>query len=368
MNRLSDAEILYFDPPVSLLAPLKDKKAFPRLFAYRQKGQKPRENLTVFATPPVIPFFNRYRMINRINQRILAHFIKQKMKETGFDTPYLWCYSPTSCDLIKRIPNQGVVYDCVDRHSAYKGMIDPQVVDKMEADLAKSANQVFCTAQGLKETLIGYNKTTELIPNGAAYELFSKVPALSEAYVPTGSPVFGFVGMLQDCIDYQCIEAVAKAYPNGEVILVGRALPGVDLSPLERYSNIRFVGLVPQEKLPWYIKSFDVCLNAFRENRLSKDVSPLKFYEYLATGKPIVSTRVPLQVADYSDVVYIAKNVEDFVVKCGEALVEADPEKAQKRMEYGKASSWDHRVSQMEEILETKGIFLKGGGPNEDRK
>jgi hypothetical protein len=128
----------------------------------------------------------------------------------------------------------------------------------------------------------------------------------------------------------------------------------------EKYPNVKFCGLVPQKELPAKIKEFDVCLNVFREGRLSKDVSPLKFYEYLATGKPVVSTREPLQVADFADVVHVASGLDDFLVKCEEALRESDPikrEKAEKRMEYGRQCSWDERVKQMETILKDKGIF-----------
>lgn len=357
MNRLSDAEIIYIDPPVSLIAPIKDRSVFPRLMAYKKEGKKVRDNITVYAAPPVIPFFNKFRWVNKINQKRFARFVEDKIKKHGFDKPYLWCYSPTSCDLIKEIPNSGVIYDCVDRHSAYKGMINPAVVDKMEEDLTRRASQVFCTAQGLYETLETYNKNTKLIPNGAAYEIFSKAATVEQKRDSAKKPVFGFVGMLQECIDYDCIEALAKAYPHGEIAIIGRALPGVDLSSLEKYSNIRFYGLIPQTELPEYIRNFDVCLNVFQEGRLSKDVSPLKFYEYLATGKPIVSTKEPLQVMDFADVVFIAENVDDFVIKCGEALLETDPEKAKKRMGYGKACSWDERVKQMERILIERGIF-----------
>ena len=355
MNRLSDAEILYIDPPVSYLAPLKDRSAKARLSAYKAPGEKVKEHLTVYAAPPVIPFFNKSRFINGINQRRLGRYIKRRMKENGFERPYLWCYSPTSCDLVGRIKNAGVIYDCVDRHSAYKGMIDPAVVDMMEEDLARSADQVFCTAQGLYETLLKYNKNTEMIPNGAAYELFSK--AAAEPRDETKPPVFGFVGMLQECIDYDVIMKLAEAYPDGEIDLIGKPLPGVDLSPLHQYKNIKLMGLIPQPELPEYIKRFDVCLNIFREGKLAKDVSPLKFYEYLATGKPIVSTKEPLQVIDFSDVTYISETPEDFVVKCEEALHERDPEKVAKRMAYGKACSWDERVKRMEQILTEKGIF-----------
>lgn len=361
MNRLDDTEVLYFDPPVSFLAPLKDRNAKKRLVAYRKPGTHPKGHITVYATPPVLPFFNRYRWINRINQRRLAGYLKRRMKEKGILKPVLWCYSPTSCDLVDLVPHSGLVYDCVDRHSAYPGMIDPVVVDQMEQDLAQKADQVFCTAKGLYNTLVQYNRSTQLIPNGAAFELFSQVASLESENTNLNGPIFGFVGMLQDCIDYDCIEAVAQAFPKGEVVLVGRALPGVDLGPLERHPNIRFAGLVPQSDLPSIIATFDVCINAFRGDRLSEDVSPLKFYEYLATGKPIVSTRVPRQVEDFADVVYLADNPTDFVIKCKEALRESDEDKGadlrKRRMEYGRASSWDHRVSEMVQILEGKGIF-----------
>ncbi|HZK01838.1 MAG TPA: glycosyltransferase, partial [Anaerovoracaceae bacterium] len=249
------------------------------------------------------------------------------------------------------------IYDCVDRHSAYKGMINPKVVDEMEKDLASSASYIFCTAAGLYDTLYQYNKNVTLIPNGADYELFSKAAKFVPVKRSKPWPVFGFVGMLQECIKYEWMEALAKAFPKGELVLVGGELPGVDLTQLKKYSNIKFAGLVPQEELPEIIGGFDVCLNLFRKGRLSKDVSPLKLYEYLATGKPVVSTAEPLQALDYADVVYIAENEEDFMLKCREALQEKDPSKSEKRMKYANEASWDNRVMQMEDILIGRGIF-----------
>lgn len=357
MNRLTDSEIMYVDPPVSLLAPLKDRKTFERIGAFRKTGEKVRDNITVFAPPPVLPFFNKYRSINRINQKMLARYIKKQIYKLAFDKPYLWCYSPTSCDLVKEIPNRGIIYDCVDRHSAYKGMIDPQIVDRMERDLAISASHIFCTARGLYDTLKKYNENVHLIPNGADYKLFSQAINYNKANPDKGKPVFGFIGMLQECIDYEWMVALAEAFPQGQVVLVGGTMPGVNLSPLKKYPNIKFMGLVDQKKLPEIIGGFDVCLNLFREGRLSKDVSPLKLYEYLATGKPVVSSREPLQVSDYKDVIYIAENKSDFVVKCRQALMEDDDQKVRRRMQYGKETSWSERVRQMEDILINRGIF-----------
>ena len=348
MTRLSDADILYFDPPVSLLAPLKDRSSFNRLFAYRKEPSLAQDNLLVYSLPPVLPFFNKYRWINKLNQWHLARFVRKKMKKHGFDQPYLWCYSPTSCDIVDRIPHRELIYDCVDRHSAYKGMINPSVVDKQEQDLAGKCDYVFCTAQGLYETLKQYNEQTFLIPNGAAYELFSQAAVEAPA---SQQAVFGFVGMLQDCIAYDYIAALAKAYPDARIELIGKKLPDVDLSEIENLPNIYLRGLLPQKELPAVMKDFNVCLNLFSAGRLSKDVSPLKFYEYLATGKPLVSTREPLQVSDYAEMVYIADSIPEFLECCKKALEENDPLLREKRMQAGKAASWSNRVEQMEKIL-----------------
>ena len=86
MSRLNNSEVLYFDPPVSVIAPLKDKKASAYIKKYKQPGEKVEghENITVYALPPVLPFFNKYRWINKLNQKRQAKFVRKKMREHGF--------------------------------------------------------------------------------------------------------------------------------------------------------------------------------------------------------------------------------------------------------------------------------------------
>lgn len=361
MSRLKDAEVLYFDPPVTLIAPLKDKDAWGRLTAWLKKPQKPQENITVYAVPPVLPFYNKQRWINRINQWMLGRFMNGKIKKHGFTAALLWCYMPQSADLAGQIAKIGLVYDCVDRHSAYPGMINPDVVDKMEKDLAHVADAVFSTALGLHERLSAYHESAVLIPNGANFTLFHKAAAPYAPEPPEladiDGPIIGFVGMLQECIDYDLIETILRERPAYTVVFIGKPLPGVNIERLQAYPNARFLGLKPQEELPWYMAQFDVCLNTFVKGDLSKDVSPLKFYEYLATGKPIVTTPQPLQVMDYKDVIYVAANGEEILRQCDAAVKEDDEALRQKRIEYGLRCSWDSRVAQMEAILKEKNLL-----------
>ncbi|MCR4804562.1 MAG: glycosyltransferase [Clostridia bacterium] len=362
MNRLAGCNILYVDPPVSLIAPLKDPKAKERLTAYKDGPKQAQPGLKVYAQPPVVPFFNRKRAINERNQKRLAKYLAQIVRENGFgDDFWVWCYSPTSCDVIAPLAAQlgldssvlwkRTIYDCVDRHSAYPGQIDPAVVDAMEEDLARSCGCVFATAQGLYERLKAFNENTHLIPNGCAFELFNRAAGLEKTGAFAG-PHFGFVGMLQECLDYGCLKAVASAFPDGKVTLIGRSLPGVDLSWTEQFPNVELTGLVPQPQLPERIRDFDVCLNVFADNDLSRDVSPLKFYEYLATGKPVVSTLVPLQVLDYADCIYLAETPDEFAARCREALAEgSDDPRRRARIEAARCNSWDEKVKEMKAIL-----------------
>ena len=360
MQRLSGAEVLYFDPPVTYIAPLKDKNARPKLRAHKNPGVQVKENITVYALPPVLPFFNKFRWINRLNQKRMAHYVNKKCRAHGFDAPLLWVYSPTAVDSVDKIRHSALVYDCVDRHSAYGGLMNPALVDEMELALAAKADQVFATANSLCRRLQAVNPKATFIPNGANFERFvaASRPQPKPADFPAGDgPVFCFVGALQGCIEYGFLEYAAKARPDWRFVFLGRPVAGVDLSALRQLPNCHFLGLRPNDQLPQYLAHCDVCLNLFDQSDLSRDVSPLKFFEYLATGKPIVSTPQPEQILQFSADIHIARTKEDFVSACEEALRDTAPARVARRIELGRQSSWDSRVAQMEAIARQEKIL-----------
>ena len=360
MSRIPDAEILYFDPSITYIAPMKDKAAQPGLTNYKKAGVHPQENITVYALPPVLPFFYKFRWINRLNQRKIARFVREKMKEHGFENPVLWVYSPVTVDLVDLVPHSALVYDCVDRHSAYGGLMDPALVDAMELELAKKADHVFATADALADRLRTVQPETDMIPNGANFERFvqaAQPQPLPDDMQGIPHPIFGFVGALQSCIEYGYLEAAAKACPDWSFVLIGKEKPGVDLSALHAMPNVHFLGLKPNEQLPQYLAHFDACLNLFAKSDLSKDVSPLKFYEYLATGRPIVSTKQPDQILQYAPLIEIADSQEEFISACEKSCSDTAPEQIDARIEAGRACSWDSRVAQMCGILEGQGIL-----------
>ena len=212
----------------------------------------------------------------------------------------------------------------------------------------------------LAERLRAAQPNTVMIPNGANFERF--VQAAQPQPVPEDlrdipHPIFGFVGALQSCIEYDYLEAAAKARPDWSFVLIGKEKPGVDLTALHAMPNVHFLGLKPNEQLPQYLAHFDACLNLFAKSDLSKDVSPLKFYEYLATGHPIVSTRQPDQILQYAPLIEIADSQEEFIAACKASLTDTAPERTKARIEAGRACSWNSRVAQMCEILQEQGIL-----------
>ena len=235
--------------------------------------------------------------------------------------------------------------------------MSPELVDSMELELAGKCDRVFATAESLAKRLETVNDHTAFIPNGANFERFVQaswnLPCPKDMQ-EISKPIFGFVGALQACIEYGFVKAAAQAHPEWSFVFIGREKPGVDLSELRAMENCHFLGLKPNESLPDYICQFDACLNLFDSSPLSKDVSPLKFYEYLATGKPVISTPQPDQILQFASIIQIAHNAQEFIKCCQDALQDKN---AAARIEEGRKSSWDARVTQMLEILEHDGVF-----------
>lgn len=369
MTRFNDCEIAYVNPPHTMISRFKDKS----IKRSKQRFYKATENITVWNPPSLFPFYNMFRSVNGLNQHmIVLPFIHKIALAHSFLNPVLWVYSPMYADVVKYVSKSALIYDCVDRHSAYTGFIRTSVVDKMEADLCRRCDMVFSTASGLYDRLLPFNESTHLVPNGADYGLFSQAQAKG-IFVPDDlqgihGPILGYVGHIRDWIDLDLLARLAKERPNYQLVLIGPTGPGISLDALNSLPNVHYLGAKKQTELPAYIAAFSACLNPFCKSDLSKDVSPLKFYEYLATGKPIVSTKYPKQVEEYADVTYIANNADEFISLCDAAVAVQPADRTAKQIEYAKACSWDARVAEIRRLLAQKDILTAPPLTEEEKK
>lgn len=365
MSRLPNSNtILYVEPPITLISPLKDKAMWFKWKMWCRGLRRLNENIWLWSPPVTLPFGNKYRWINRFNQWWQGVFLNKAVRKLGFHKPIVWTYMPNSADIVELLEHSLLIYDCVDEHSEYTGLIDKTVMLEMERDLLEPCDLVFVTAIGLYESKKPFNPNTYYLPNAANVEHFMKAQS-AETRVPADiaaikGPVIGFVGVIQDWVDLDLIQAAAQAHPEWSVVLVGPVGVGIDVGRLQTLPNVFFLGRKPVADLPGYIKGFDICLNPFRMNELTKNVSPLKFYEYLASGKPIVTVDMP-GIRDFADVVEVAGSAEEWVACIERALREETPAKKEARLNRARENSWENRVEFMEEKITA---ILKGGLTN----
>ncbi|MCL2004399.1 MAG: glycosyltransferase [Oscillospiraceae bacterium] len=187
------------------------------------------------------------------------------------------------------------------------------------------------------------------LPEGVDFEAFHSVmernlPFPSDLFT-VKNPIIGQTGPIDADANLPYIETAARAHPEWAFVFVGPVR--AELSSWEGLPNIHLLGEKPRNHLPAYISRFDVCVNTAK----SEDSSPVRLYEYLAAGKPIVSTPHPAQVLDYTEAVYLAGTPEEFIACCKKAIGERDAWKARRRVEYGRAASWDARAAELERVL-----------------
>jgi glycosyltransferase involved in cell wall biosynthesis len=342
--------VLYVEPPVSLLAPLKNRRAAEQWERHRQGVRKQGEGLYVYSLPPVLPFANQYRFVNRRNLKKIARDLERVLTSFHFARLVLYAFLPNAADLVSCIPFDKVIYDCMDDYASFTGLIDPKVVRQMERELIIRSDVCFATANQLLEERKEWNENFHLVPNGVEYERFSVKPKEpAEDIRQIDGPVVGFIGTLSDWVDIELMAKVAGKMKHVSFVWVGPSHTNVD--SLRSQKNVHLLGPKPYEDLPAYIHHFDVCVIPFKINQLTVNVNPVKMYEYFATGRPVVSAPLP-EVKKYEGIVEIAETKEEWVDAIEKALSEDSVEKSQARKQIAQENSWEARWEKVDGLIE----------------
>ena len=316
---------------------------------------KVNDNLYVLYPSVLIPFGN-HQPIFALNQFILSRKIRRAQRRLKMENPILWIYDPFMYGLVDTLSEKMTIYDCVDEHSAYPGANKSKTMEAERRLIVKS-DLVIVTARGLYENKKDLNKNMHIIPNGVDFAHFSKAQD-RDLEVPTDiaqlrKPILGFIGGISDWVDLDLIYYLAKSNPEWSIAMIGpvdlRAKKKVE--ELKDAHNIFFLGRRSLDVLPNYLKGFDVCLNPFRINELTANVSPLKVFEYLATGKPIVSVDMP-EVRPFSGVVNIAHSKEEFLSLIKKVLSGGSEDTKEKRLEIAREHSWDELLKKFTGYIE----------------
>lgn len=251
-------------------------------------------------SPLVIPFKHQWQLISSINCWILNSTITRFCKKQNFQDQetIIWTYHPYVLDYLDCKQYGSFVYHCVDDLSAIPG-IDSEAFIKKEEELLKSTNVVFTTSKKLYEKCSPINKNTHDFPNVVDWEHFSQ--AFNPGPDPDDlkdipHPRLGYIGVLSDFkVDFELLLNIATERPDWHIVLIGEEREGqhnATVQILKEMQNVHFLGYKKYEELPNYMRGLDVGLLPTLINKYTDSMFPMKYFEYIAAGLPVVATKI----------------------------------------------------------------------------
>lgn len=232
-----------------------------------------------------------------------------------------------------------IIYDCMDEWTGFPGM--GWAITQAEGKLVRQCDLLVVTAQRLYDKWRNLNRPMVLARNAVDYEFYSKRLQPNSLLAGVEHPIVGYFGAIADWFDLELMIHVASSRPNYTFVLLGGVFE-VDVSELAGLPNVKLLGQQPYESMPQYLYSFDACVIPFRTNATTAATDPVKAYEYLSSGKPIVSVDLP-ELHQFSEFLYIAKDRDDFVRKLDQALAEKDPQMVEQRRSFASRNTWQNR-------------------------
>ena len=306
-------------------------------------------------SPLVIPYYGT-RWTRRLNSWLLRRTIERAARSLRFTSPILWTYAPHARVLVDTLRPRLVVYHCVDDLAAQDG-IDAASFRRSEEALTRAADLVITTSAPLHSRLSRLSDHVLLMPNVADTRLFATAlePGPVDRQVDAlPSPRILFVGAVSGVkVDMQLVAEVARLRRNWSIVLVGPTGlgdPGTDVSGLLGEPNVHLVGPRSQEELPAVLRSCDAGIIPYHVNELTTSVFPMKVYEYLAAGLPVVTTPLPA-LEDVEDVSFAAS--APAMVTELETLLAGDSEVARaERSRRSLGHSWEARVDEIRDAID----------------
>jgi glycosyltransferase involved in cell wall biosynthesis len=267
----------------------------------------------------------------------------------NFDSPVQWFYDPMAVTAFAgQLNERAIVYDCMDELSSFRG--SPPEMVRRDRELLAVADVVFAGGPKICRAKRELNANCFSFGCGVDAKHFARTRdpdlPLPADVLNLPHPIYGYIGVVDERIDYDLLAALADA-SNGSVVMVGPSTK-VDPATLPRRANLHWLGGRDYADLPAYAKSFEVCLMPFALNKATEFINPTKALEYMGVGRPIISTRVEDVVMQFSEVVVIAESHADFIAKAARYSVWPDQTRIKRGFELVKRNSWESIVDQLE--------------------
>lgn len=367
-NLSRENKVFFIDYPVTLkdyffsfFINRKSAKERRKKYSFFSDGLIPTEltNLKIIITPPVLPinFLPEgfiYRKILQFNELIIRNRLKkiiasEKIREFIFINSFNFHYP----DLVKGLAPRLSIYHCVDPmivpYDKKHGILSEEI-------LVRESNLVICTSKALFREKSVQNSNTYFVPNATDSNLLKIVKdhtlALHSRLSAIPKPIIGYIGTIERRIDYDLLLRVVQDNPGFSFVLAGPVTPEFLPASLSAQPNMHIVGVIPYDEVPQLIKSFDVAIIPFKKDKVSNTIFPIKLFEYLGAGKPVVVTDFNDDLRDFTaDQVCYCSDPVSFSSALQQALLSNNPDLIRKREQLAEKNTWEKRTEQIAEII-----------------
>ena len=333
MSRLTvDRRVIFIEEP------LRDVNGPPRVES-RWEGVRGAEvEVLVPFTPVDAPGFDDAQL------SVLLPLLERELARREIVDPLVWLYTPMALPLIASLGPSALIYDCMDELSAFR--YAPAQLRQRERALMASADLVLCGGPSLYEAREGLHPNLHCLPSavdpahfappapqasgdgasageagvdGEVHALAARAIELQGGLAP---PRLGYFGVIDERMDLDLVAALADARPDWQIVMVGPVVK-IDEAALPRRPNLSWLGMQSYAQLPSLLAGWDLCLMPFALNESTRYISPTKTLEYLAGGKPVVSTAIRDVISLYGSAVRIGRDTAGFIAACDAVLYES---------------------------------------------
>lgn len=283
-------------------------------------------------------------------QRVL---LDEFMEVQGIRDYVLWYYTPMALEFTRHLTPRAVMYDCMDELSAFSGA--PAALRQRETELLQRASLVLTGGRSLYEAKRHLHHNIHPLPSSVDVAHFSSAREFVDDPADQrviAHPRLGFFGVIDERLDIALVDGLAAARPVWQFVMIGPVVK-IDPASLPRRSNIHYLGAKTYAELPRYLAGWDVAMLPFARNDATRFISPTKTPEYMAAGKPVVSTSIRDVVQPYGQqgLVRIADDVSDFVQACAAAMAEDAYERITAADAFLRQTSWDGTWTRIRALL-----------------
>jgi glycosyltransferase involved in cell wall biosynthesis len=336
----------------------KNLRWFSRILGLEQRH----EHLWISST--VKWFSIKNKKVRKVAHYINGILLNEKLRKMGIKDPIVWIYTPDAVDFTNWVQHSLLIYDCVDEYAAQPWYKDQfKGIRENENELLKKADIVFTSAEALYTSKKQKNPHTYLLENVAEFDHFNKVITdtvdIPEEISSLKGPVIGFIGAIDKYkLDISSVINMANLKKEWNIVLIGphgQSEKAVNLDEIVKLPNVHILGPKKYDDLPSYIKGFDVCVIPYNENEYTVGCFPLKFFEYLATGKPVVTLGLP-SLKKFIDYNVYARDFNEYIRLIESHLLHDNEDEKARRVVLASSNTWSSKVDKMESIINISGM------------